>query len=191
MDWTHKNLSECIDAAKAEVRELDNLGFMESVSASLTNLLSLPSKEIKCVESIVFSSFNPPPGYRRFSSFLGNFTCYIALSNVMKLMFPWLRFRLRIALMHWIPFCCIRLSGDLIYLDVLTLEGNKYCVTGTTKGFYVNSSSGNILDPRPSKTASEATTLIGLLQKISPKFKKGNNDVVRSNELKCFWALNI
>lgn len=66
------------------MRELDNLGFMESVSASLTNLLSLPSKEIKCVESIVFSSFNPPPGYRRFSSFLGNFTCYIALSNVMN-----------------------------------------------------------------------------------------------------------
>lgn len=123
------------DAAKAEVRELDNLGFMENVSASLTNLLSLPSKEIKCVESIVFSSFNPPPGYRR-------------------------------------------LSGDLIYLDVLTLEGNKYCVTGTTKGFYVNSSSGNILDPRPNKTASEATTLIGLLQKISPKFKKAFREIL-------------
>ncbi|KAL2511617.1 Clustered mitochondria protein [Abeliophyllum distichum] len=123
------------DAAKAEVRELDNLGFMKNVSGSLTNLLSLPSKEIKCMESIVFSSFNPPPGYRR-------------------------------------------LSGDLIYLDVLTLEGNKHCVTGTTKGFYVNSSTGNILDPRPNKTASEATTLIGLLQKISPKFKKAFHEIL-------------
>ncbi|KAL0429300.1 UNVERIFIED_CONTAM: Clustered mitochondria protein [Sesamum radiatum] len=74
------------DAAKAEVPELDNLGFMENVSGSLTNLLSPSSKEIKCIESIVFSSFNPPPSHRR-------------------------------------------LCGDLIYLDVVTLEGNKYCIT--------------------------------------------------------------
>jgi len=53
------------------------------------------------------------------------------------------------------------------------LEGNKYCITGTTKMFYVNSSTGNVLDPRPSKATSEATTLVGLLQRISPKFKKG------------------
>ena len=66
-----------------------------------------------------------------------------------------------------------RLVGDLIYLDVVTLEGSKYCITGTTTTFYVNSSSGNTLDPKPTKAASEATTLIGLLQKISSKFKKG------------------
>lgn len=71
------------------------------------------------------------------------------------------------------PLCC-RLVGDLIYLDVLTLEGNKYCITGTTKIFYVNSSTGDVLDPRPSKAGLEATTLVGLLQKISAKFKKGN-----------------
>lgn len=123
------------DAVKAEVPELDNLGFMEDVTSSLTGLLSSPSKEIKCVESIVFSSFNPPPSYRR-------------------------------------------LSGDLIYLDVTTLEGNKYCVTGTTKSFYVNSSTGNILDPRPNKASSEATTLVGLLQKISPKFKKAFREIL-------------
>lgn len=71
-------------------------------------------------------------------------------------------------------FLVSRLVGDLIYLDVVTLEGHKYCITGTTKMFYVNSSAGNVLDPRPSKANSEATTLIGLLQKISSKFKKGN-----------------
>lgn len=54
------------EPTKTEVQELENLGFMEDVSDSLTNLLSSPSKEIKCVESIVFSSFNPPPSYRRF-----------------------------------------------------------------------------------------------------------------------------
>lgn len=67
-----------------------------------------------------------------------------------------------------------RLVGDLIYLDVVTMEGNKHCITGTTKMFYVNSSTGNTLDPRPSKSNLEATTLVGLLQKISSKFKKGN-----------------
>ncbi|XP_076893132.1 clustered mitochondria protein-like [Bidens hawaiensis] len=123
------------NSKKTEVLELENLGFMEDVSGSLSNLLSSPSKEIKCVESIVFSSFNPPPSYRR-------------------------------------------LVGDLIYLDVVTLEGSKHCITGTTTTFYVNSSSGNTLDPKPTKAASEATTLIGLLQKISSKFKKAFREML-------------
>lgn len=59
---------------------------------------------------------------------------------------------------------------------MVTLDGNKYCITGTTKSFYVNSSSGNVLDPRASKSAFEATTLVGLLQKISSKFKKGKEN---------------
>lgn len=118
-----------------EVPELDGLGFMEDVSGSLSNLLSSPAKEFKCVESIVFSSFNPPPSHRR-------------------------------------------LVGDLIYLDVITLEGNKFCISGTTKLFYVNSSTGNSLDPRPSKTNYEATTLVGLLQKISSKFKKAFREIL-------------
>ncbi|GLT84166.1 hypothetical protein SLE2022_024130 [Rubroshorea leprosula] len=123
------------DVAKTEVSELDGLGFMEDVAGSLVKLISPSSKEIKCVESIVFSSFNPPPSYRR-------------------------------------------LVGDLIYLDVITLEGNKYCITGSSKTFYINSSTGNILDPRPSRTSSEATTLVGLLQKISSKFKKAFREVM-------------
>ncbi|KAK4415429.1 Clustered mitochondria protein [Sesamum alatum] len=92
------------DAVKAEMPELNNLGFMENVTSSLSNLLSSPSKEIKCVESIVFSSFNPPPSHRRLS--------------------------------------------------------------------------GTILDPRPNKAALEATTLVGLLQKLSPKFKKAFREIL-------------
>lgn len=53
-----------VDSVKTEVPELDGLGFMDDVAGS-SNLLSSPSKEIKCIESIVFSSFNPPPSYRR------------------------------------------------------------------------------------------------------------------------------
>lgn len=123
------------DSVKTEVPELDGFGFMEDVTGSLSKLFSSPSKDIKCVESIVFSSFNPPPSHRR-------------------------------------------LVGDLIYLDVVTLEGGKFCITGTTRMFYVNSSSGNVLDPRPAKGAFEATTLIGLLQKISSKFKKAFREIL-------------
>ena len=67
----------------------------------------------------------------------------------------------------------LRLHGDLIYIDVVTLEGNKYCITGSSKSFYVNCSNGSILDPKPTKQSLEASTLVGLLQKISAKFKKG------------------
>ncbi|KAJ8640877.1 hypothetical protein MRB53_017571 [Persea americana] len=134
----HEKAQERAPGAMKEVPEFDGLGFMEDISGSLGNLVSSSSKEIKCVESIVFSSFNPPPSYRR-------------------------------------------LVGDLIYLDVSTLEGHKFCITGTKKMFYVNSSSGNILDPRPAKAAFEATTLISLLQKISSKFKKGNPEFAGIN----------
>ncbi|RHN66156.1 putative clustered mitochondria protein [Medicago truncatula] len=131
----NKAANAAVDAAKPEVPELDGLGYMEDISGSLGNLLSSPLKDIKCVESIVFSSFNPPPSYRR-------------------------------------------LVGDLIYLDVITLEGNKYSITGSTKMFYVNSSSANTLDPKPSKATSEATTLVALLQKISPRFKKAFREIL-------------
>lgn len=63
--WFWLSFLCCADAAKTDVPELDGLGFMEDVTGSLGKLLCTPSKEIKCVESIVFSSFNPPPSYRR------------------------------------------------------------------------------------------------------------------------------
>ncbi|KAF9597346.1 hypothetical protein IFM89_017249 [Coptis chinensis] len=123
------------EAVKTEVPELDGLGFMEDSTGLLSDLVSSSSKEIKCVESIVFSSLNPPPSYRR-------------------------------------------LVGDLIYIDITTLEGQKFCITGTTTVFYVNSSTENTLDPRPAKNPSEATTLVGLLQKISSKFKKAFREIL-------------
>uniref|UniRef100_A0A0D9VK91 Clu domain-containing protein n=1 Tax=Leersia perrieri TaxID=77586 RepID=A0A0D9VK91_9ORYZ len=123
------------DSGKSANQELDGLNFMEDSTGALINLLPSAPVEIKCVASIVFSSFNPPPSYRR-------------------------------------------LHGDLIYVDVMTLEGNKYCITGNSKSFYVNSSNGSVLDPRPSKQALEDSTLVGLLQKLSAKFKKGFREIL-------------
>ncbi|VAI60170.1 unnamed protein product [Triticum turgidum subsp. durum] len=123
------------DAGKTAHQELDGLNFMEDTTVALTNLLASAPAEIKCVDSIVFSSFNPPPSYRR-------------------------------------------LHGDLIYIDVVTLEGSKHCITGSSKSFYVNASNGSVLDSRPLKQSHEASTLVGLLQKISAKFKKGFREIL-------------
>ncbi|KAK9741090.1 hypothetical protein RND81_03G080800 [Saponaria officinalis] len=132
---TSRSTSESKQDAVKAVPELDGFGFMEDVTSCLSKLFSSSSKEINCVESLVFSSLNPPPSHRR-------------------------------------------LVGDLIYLDVITLEGGKFCITGTTRVFYVNSTVGSSLDPKPAKNAYEATTIIGLLQKISPKFKKAFKEIL-------------
>ncbi|KAI5068426.1 hypothetical protein GOP47_0016771 [Adiantum capillus-veneris] len=71
-----------------------------------------------------------------------------------------------------------RLLGDLIYLDILTLEGKSFCVTAHTRGFFVNASAGSVLDPRPAHPPREATTLVGLLRQLSEKFSKGFLEVL-------------
>ena len=71
-----------------------------------------------------------------------------------------------------VPIIC-RLLGDLIYLDVVTLEGRSCCVTAHTRGFFVNASGGSILDHRPAHPLREAATLVALLHQLSEKFSKG------------------
>ncbi|KAL2326480.1 hypothetical protein Fmac_025538 [Flemingia macrophylla] len=123
------------DTLKSEVPELPGLDYTEDVSDLLNNVLPPPPEDVKCVESILFSAFNPPPRYRR-------------------------------------------LVGDLLYLDVTTLEGNALCITGSTRMFYVNSCTAENFDPRPNKATLEATTLAALLQKISPMFKKAFREIL-------------
>eukprot|EP00245_Coleochaete_scutata_P017072 TRINITY_DN81_c0_g1_i1.p1 TRINITY_DN81_c0_g1~~TRINITY_DN81_c0_g1_i1.p1 ORF type:complete len:1555 (-),score=405.34 TRINITY_DN81_c0_g1_i1:386-4762(-) len=71
-----------------------------------------------------------------------------------------------------------RLVGDLLYLDVHTMEDGKYCVTANTRGFYINNSNGDILDPEPAEPLVKSETLVGLLRHISPLFLKGMNDIM-------------
>ena len=54
---------------KTELAELEGgLGFMEDSCGQLVSLISPPeSPEKPCVETVAFSSFNPVPGYRRYS----------------------------------------------------------------------------------------------------------------------------
>ena len=66
-----------------------------------------------------------------------------------------------------------RLKGDLLYLDVTTLEGLSYCITASPQGFFLNSSDKEHFDPAPHPDlSSRSHTLAGLLSQISPSFKK-------------------
>lgn len=63
-----------------------------------------------------------------------------------------------------------RLRGDLVYLDVETLEGRRLCVTGAERGFFVNASTGKAFDPTPA-SADVHATLPALLSAHSALFK--------------------
>lgn len=71
-----------------------------------------------------------------------------------------------------------RLQGDVAYFDLTTIEGKHFCVTAHTRGFLVNASSGNTLNPKPTNPKKDSITLVGLLKLISPKFAEAFNSVL-------------
>ena len=74
-----------------------------------------------------------------------------------------------------------KLAGDLVYLTVSTLENRTLHITGSSKGFYVNSSSNATFNPTISdkdKSIGTCYTLVGLLNQLSPLFKKNFQKVL-------------
>ncbi|KAL5478129.1 hypothetical protein EMCRGX_G025010 [Ephydatia muelleri] len=66
-----------------------------------------------------------------------------------------------------------KLKGDLLYIDLVTLEGQEFHITACPSGFYINKSTGpQDFNPEPKKSAPTFKHLVGLLQQISPLFKK-------------------
>ena len=66
------------------------------------------------------------------------------------------------------------LVGDLVYLDLTTLEGRTYCVTAHCRGFFINKSSPGVFDPRPANPKLKPyQTLVALMQSLSPQFNAG------------------
>ena len=64
-----------------------------------------------------------------------------------------------------------RMQGDLMYLEINTASEGILQVTGTAQGFFVNMSSRNHFDPRPSsKNPSFDHNLLGCLRKAVPAF---------------------
>ncbi|PIB01210.1 Clustered mitochondria protein [Cercospora beticola] len=67
----------------------------------------------------------------------------------------------------------LRNKGHLLYLQVVTNEGEQFYVTSHVSGFYVNKSTNNKFDPAPrsSPKSASAHSLINLLSQISPSFE--------------------
>jgi len=73
-----------------------------------------------------------------------------------------------------------KLSGDLLYLEVVTMENKTFHLTGWTKGFYVNATTATTFNPNAAEKALQSSTLVGVLSQLSPIFKK-NFQIVLTN----------
>ncbi|OTF72881.1 KIAA0664-like protein, partial [Euroglyphus maynei] len=65
-----------------------------------------------------------------------------------------------------------KLRGDLMYLYVVTLEEKRFHITSSTRGFYVNLSTDEVFNPKPSNPKLIFHSLVELLSQISPAFKR-------------------
>ena len=63
-----------------------------------------------------------------------------------------------------------RSRGDLIYLCFESLEGPRFEITCHVSGFYINLSSPNFFDPKPSSSSATHHALPALLAAVSPAF---------------------
>ncbi|KAK3523983.1 hypothetical protein QTP70_017491 [Hemibagrus guttatus] len=65
-----------------------------------------------------------------------------------------------------------KIHGDLMYLNVLTMEDRQFNVTASTRGFYLNQSTTFIFNPKPENPSMLSHSLVDLLSQISLVFKK-------------------
>ena len=63
-----------------------------------------------------------------------------------------------------------RLRGDLLYVEVHTLEAHSLHVTASVDGFFVNQSTAAHFDPLPAAASYASSTLVELLRRASPLF---------------------
>ncbi|KAJ1496348.1 clustered mitochondria-domain-containing protein [Baffinella frigidus] len=68
------------------------------------------------------------------------------------------------------------LHGDLVYLDVVLCDDRACVVTATARGFYVNctpsTGATRVLNPERDTASTLSYTLVGLLNQLSPAFKR-------------------
>lgn len=63
-------------------------------------------------------------------------------------------------------------DSDFKYIEVTTLEENKYFITCNERGFYLNSSTHDSFNPKPLESTYSSYTLAGLLSQISGLFRE-------------------
>uniref|UniRef100_A0A665TT55 Clustered mitochondria (cluA/CLU1) homolog b n=1 Tax=Echeneis naucrates TaxID=173247 RepID=A0A665TT55_ECHNA len=87
----------------------------------------------------------------------------------------------------WKPLQCLRvltmsswnpppgnrkMHGDLMYLNVLTMEDRELNITSSTRGFYLNQSTAFNFNPKPAAPKILCHSLVDLLSQVSPTFRK-------------------
>ncbi|EDO49938.1 predicted protein, partial [Nematostella vectensis] len=65
-----------------------------------------------------------------------------------------------------------KLAGDLLYIDVVTLEDTHVNITASTSGFFINKTRDGVFNPQPHGEPCRSHTLVGLLNQLSPLFRK-------------------
>lgn len=65
-----------------------------------------------------------------------------------------------------------KLHGDLLYLQVVTMEDKHYHITASTRGFYVNNCTEEEFNPKPQNPSYLSHSLIELLNQVSSTFKR-------------------
>ncbi|XP_077995621.1 clustered mitochondria protein homolog [Glandiceps talaboti] len=77
-----------------------------------------------------------------------------------------------------------KMHGDLMYLYVVSVENNPYHVTASTRGFYLNRSTQESFDPRPAEPKHLSHSLVELLQKVSPTFKRNFAQMLKKRAMR-------
>ncbi|KAK1788065.1 hypothetical protein P4O66_016542, partial [Electrophorus voltai] len=65
-----------------------------------------------------------------------------------------------------------KMHGDLMYLNIVTMEDRHFSITASTRGFYLNQSTTYRFNPKPANPSLLSHSLMELLSQISPIFKK-------------------
>uniref|UniRef100_H3DFC0 Clustered mitochondria homolog n=1 Tax=Tetraodon nigroviridis TaxID=99883 RepID=H3DFC0_TETNG len=70
-----------------------------------------------------------------------------------------------------------KMHGDLMYLNVLTIEDKELNITSSTRGFYPNQSTAFNFNPKPAAPKLLCHSLVELLSQVSPAFRKTFSDL--------------
>ena len=64
------------------------------------------------------------------------------------------------------------MSGDLMYLHIITVEDTRYHLTASTRGFFVNQCTVDTFNPKQDNAYKIYHSLVDLLNVLSQTFKK-------------------
>ncbi|XP_034072275.1 clustered mitochondria protein homolog isoform X1 [Gymnodraco acuticeps] len=76
-----------------------------------------------------------------------------------------------------------KLQGDFLYITVVTMEGRRCDITSCPKGFFINRSTEELFDPRPSQSSPVCHCLTDLLCQISTAFKQALTTLKNRSQL--------